>query len=142
MKVGPVEVIVCVFPQHAISQRVVEALRDAVQYGGVALIDVVLVSRKDPDSVMVTDLDDGLGPEWSELIIDPRPMILLSEADLNLVVQFVRSEETALVAVIEHRWARMLLQEVEHANGFTPLHARIPHDVTVRAFQADETAAS
>ena len=141
MRVGPVEVIVCAFPEHTVRDAVVEALGEAVQAGAVALIDLVLIKRGKDGALTILDLDDDLPPVWADMIIDPRPLTLLSDGDIALASRAIRNDELAVVAAVEHRWARRLSEEIRHAGGLTSLHVRVPHDEVVRAFEADGVAA-
>ena len=117
MKIGPLEVIICAFPKPAIDANVVKAFSETVKSGAIALADLVLVSRDRAGVVHVRDLHDGLPAAWSGMILDSRPMTLLSDADITIAAETIGNSQMALVAVVEHRWAHRLSEEVRRSGG-------------------------
>jgi hypothetical protein len=142
MKIGPLEVIICAFPKPTIDANVIKALSETVKSGAVALADLVLVSRDREGAVHVRDLHDDLPAAWTGMLLDSRPMTLLNDADVELAAGAIQSNETALVAVLEHRWAQRLSEEVRRSGGVTALQARIPQEEAVVAIEADGVATS
>ena len=142
MRVGPVEVIVCAFPGPEVDERVIVSLGRALRSGAIALLDLVLVTRDGQGAVHVRDLEDDLPAAWSEMVVRSRPLVLQSEGDIGMAAESIGNNETALVAALEHRWAQRLTEAVHNCGGVTALHARIPHETVVRAFQADGVEAS
>lgn len=140
MKIGPVEVVVCAFPEPEVDTRVLEALGEVVRSGAVALIDLVLVSRDEQGVVSVRDLEDDLPTGWPAIIIDSRPLTLLSDSDLDVASVAIGNGETALVLAIENLWAQALSEEIRHSGGVVALHARIPYETVVRAVDVDVDA--
>ena len=90
----------------------------------------------------VRDLQDDLPAAWSGMIPDSRPLTLLNDTDLELAAEAIGSNEIALVAVVEHRWAQRLSEEVRRSGGITALQARIPEEEAVVAIEADGVATS
>ena len=142
MKIGPLEVIICAFPKPVIDATVIKALSETVKSGALALADLVLVSRDGAGVVHVRDLQDDLPAAWSGMIPDSRPLTLLNDTDLELAAEAIGSNEIALVAVVEHRWAQRLSEEVRRSGGVTALQARIPQEEAVVAIEADGVATS
>ena len=142
MKIGPLEVIICAFPKPTIDANVIKALSETVKSGAIALADLVLVSRDQVGVVHVRDLHDDLPAAWSGMIRDSRPMTLLNDADIELAAETIGNNEMALVAVVEHRWAQRLSEEVRRSGGVTALQARIPQEEAVVAIEADGVATS
>ena len=142
MKIGPLEVIICAFPKPVIDATVIKALSETVKSGAVALADLALVSRDGQGVVHVRDLQDDLPAAWSGMIRDSRPLTLLNDADLELAAETIGSNEIALVAVVEHRWAQRLSEEVRRSGGVTALQARIPQEDAVIAIEADGVTTS
>ncbi|MDR7082772.1 hypothetical protein J2X01_002062 [Arthrobacter ginsengisoli] len=140
MKIGPLEVIICAFPKPAIDATVIKALSETVKSGAVALADFALVSRDGEGVVHVRDLQDDLPAAWSSMIPDSRPLTLLNDSDLELAAEAIGHNEIALVAVLEHRWAQRLSEEVRRSGGVTALQARIPQEEAVVAIEADGVA--
>ncbi|MDI3211028.1 DUF6325 family protein [Arthrobacter sp. AL12] len=142
MKIGPLEVIICAFPKPTIDASVIKALSETVKSGAVALADLALVSRDGQGVVHVRDLQDDLPAAWSGMIRDSRPLTLLNDADLELAAETIGDNEIALVAVVEHRWAQRLSEEVRRSGGVTALQARIPQEDAVIAIEADGVTTS
>lgn len=142
MRVGPVEVLLCTFPGPEIDNGVALSLNEAVESGAVALLDVVTLARDPQGTLTVRDLGDDLPDAWSQLVVDPRPITLLSESDIEVAAASVGENESAVLVTLEHRWARRLTEDVRNSGGSTVLHVRIPHETVVRAFQADGVAAN
>ncbi|TJY70440.1 hypothetical protein E4J89_07020 [Arthrobacter sp. CAU 1506] len=136
MKVGPVEVMICAFRRSEVDARVIDALREAVRPGAVAIIDLVLLSRDRHGVVHVRDLEDHLQEAWSGLVDYPQLLTLLSDADLEVAAESIGNDETALVLALEHRWAQHLSDAVQDSGGVTTLYARIPHETVVAAVEA------
>ena len=136
MKVGPVEVMICAFRRSEVDATVIDALREGVKPGAVAIIDLVLLSRDQFGVVHVRDLEDHLQEAWGDLIDYPRLLTLLSDTDLEVAAESIGNNETALVLALEHRWAQHLSDAVQDSGGVTTLYARIPHDTVVAAVEA------
>lgn len=137
MKVGPVEVIICAFRRPEVDAAVVEALGGAVKSGAVAVLDLVLLTRDQDSVVHLRDLEAQPQADWSDMIVDPRPLTLLSDTDLEVAAESIGNNETALVAVLEHRWAQRLTNAVQKSGAVTTLYARIPNETVVTALKAD-----
>ena len=142
MKIGPLEVIICAFPKPSIDATVIKALSETVKSGAVALADLALVSRDGQGVVHVRDFQDDLPAAWSGMMRDFRPLTLLNDADLGLAAETIGLNEIALVAVVEHRWAQRLSEEVRRAGGVTALQARVPQEDAVLAVEADGVTTS
>ena len=142
MKIGPLEVIICAFPKPSIDATVIKALSETVKSGAVALADLALVSRDGQGVVHVRDFQDDLPAAWSGMMRDSRPLTLLNDADLELAAETIGPNEIALVAVVEHRWAQRLSEEVRRSGGVTALQARVPQEDAVLAVEADGVTTS
>ena len=140
MDVGPVEVVIFVFPSKDIDAAVIKSIGETVKSGAVALIDLVLVSRDLSGEVTIRDLEDELPEAWSTVLLDSRPLTLLSDSDLEVAAESIGSNETAVVAAFEHRWAQPLSAEVRRAGGTTALHVRIPRETVEAAVEAGATS--
>jgi hypothetical protein len=140
MSIGPVEVVICAFPQPEVEMRVLDALSEVVRSGAVAIIDLVLVSRDEDGVVSVRDLEDDLPKDWPAIIIDSRPLTLLSDTDLEVASGAIGNGETALVVAIENLWAKRLAGEIRSSGGVVALHARIPYETVLRAIEVDSAA--
>lgn len=142
MRVGPVDVLIFSAPTLDGSSWVVDALRDVLDSGAVALIDIVLIARAIDGTVSFADADDGLPTPLQDLLAHPSPMTLLSDRDVASASASVPDGEVGLLLVLEHRWARRLTERIQDEGGATRLHRRVPHDAVVRAFNADGAAAT
>jgi hypothetical protein len=142
MKVGPVEVIVCAFPEPEVDERVIVSLSRALRSGAIVLLDLVFVTRDGQGAVHVRDLEDDFPPAWSEMAAGSRALTLLSNGDIEIAAASIGNSGTALVAALEHCWAQRLAEAVHNSGGVVALHARIPYATVVRAFEADGVEAT
>ena len=143
MKIGPVEVIVCAFPEPEVDESVIEPLTEAVRSGAIALIDLALVVRDSQGAVHVRDLEDDLPPPTGPASgAHSLPLTLLSDADLEIAAESIGNNETAMVAALEHRWVQRLSEAVRNSGGVVALHARIPHETVIVACEADGVEAT
>lgn len=142
MRVGPVDVLVCSLPDVEGAPSLVAALREALDSGGVALIDVVMITRSAGGVLSVADADGGLPHSLGELIAGDTPMTLISDRDVAVASETIGDGQTGLVLALEHRWSRRLSERLHDSGGRTSLHERVPHETVVRAFEADGTAAT
>lgn len=133
MELGPVEVVIFTFPEPRIDDGVISSLGETVRGGAVNLIDLVLVSRDEEGNVHIQDLEDDLPEAWSDVLVDSRPLTLLSDSDLEVAADSIENNQTAVVAAFEHRWAQPLSAEVRRAGGTTALHVRIPRETVAAA---------
>ncbi|MBD7993954.1 DUF1269 domain-containing protein [Arthrobacter sp. Sa2CUA1] len=140
MELGPVEVVIFTFPQPDIDAGVITTLGETVRSGAVNLIDLVLVTRDGDGRVHIRDLEDDLPEAWADVLVDSRPLTLLSDADLEVAAESVGNNEAAVVAAFEHKWAQPLSAEVRRAGGTTALHVRIPRDTVNAALDASAAA--
>ncbi|WP_313811729.1 DUF6325 family protein [Glutamicibacter sp.] len=142
MKVGPVEVLVCTFPRLKVEKLFLEALEETVETGAIALIDLVLVQKDAEGNLQFRDLERGLPEHWARMIIDPRPMILFSQQDMDLIASSLNNNNCAIAIAVEHRWSRRLSSVAMSVGGGTQLQTSIPHSDVVKAFKSDGVAAN
>lgn len=140
MDIGPVEVVILTFPRTEVDAGVIATLGDTVRGGAVNLIDLVLVTKDGDGRVHVRDIEDDLPEAWADVLVDSRPLTLLSESDLDIAAESVGPNETAIVAAFEHKWAQPLSAEVRRAGGTTALHVRIPRETVDAALEASAAA--
>jgi len=140
MDIGPVEVVIFTFPHPQIDPGVIASIGESVRSGAVGLIDLVLLSRDGGGTLEVRDAEDKLPEAWSEVLLDSRPLTLLSDQDLEVAAESIGADESAIVAAFEHRWAQPISAEVRRAGGTTALHVRIPRETVVAALDAGAPA--
>ena len=134
MDIGPVELIVLVFPGERADRAVAEALYDVVSRGDVTVLDMVVLTHTSYGPTRVTDagnLDDvGFGS------LEFRAQALLNDDDLDVVRASLKEGTSAAVIVYEQRWTRRLSAAAEQAGGELALHVQIPRDSLEAALTA------
>jgi hypothetical protein len=134
MDLGPVELILLVFPGDRADPGVVSAVAEVVDRGYVTILDLLVLSRDRHGEVSVADFDDDLaGAGLRPLPVSGRP--LLSDDDLELAREVLPPDGIAVVIVYEETWARRVARAVRAAGGDVALHVQLPR-VTVEAANA------
>jgi uncharacterized protein DUF6325 len=135
MELGPVELILLIFPGERADPAVVAALEAVVEQGHVTILDLVVVTRDARGELRLTDFDDDLsGAGLGLLRLDGRP--LLNETDMDLVRESLPPASSAVVVVYEESWARHLAGAVRTAGGEVALHVQIPRETVGIALDA------
>lgn len=120
-----VEYVVIAIPDLSATAVVAEALEQLVTGTRIRILDLAVV-RKDKDGVLHNvELEDvaGLAPlEGVEGAVGS----LMSEGDIDLACGPLPSETTALVLVVEDRWAEPLAEAARFAGGRIVGGERIP----------------
>jgi hypothetical protein len=131
MDVGPVELVVLVFPGERADPSVVEALSEVVSRGHVTVLDLVFLTHTSDGLIRLTDVQEGLdGVGLGTLEVTAQALI--SEDDLDVVRDSLEQGTSAVVIVYEQTWARGLAAAVVQAGGEVALHVHIPRE-TVEA---------
>lgn len=137
---GPVEVLVYTFARAGLVASVAPALGWLVSHGTIRVVDAILVSLADDASgdasgattVVISDLDDTIIPDWSSISSEQHPM--LSSADAELTASGLSRSGAALLVAVEHVWPQELTSRIADCGGLLELHARIdPAAVEVAA---------
>jgi hypothetical protein len=135
MNVGPVELIVLVFPSERADPEVVNAISDVVAQGDATILDLVFLTRTTDGHIRVTDVDENLD-DVGLGTLEVNAQALVSEDDLDVVRDALEPGSSAAVIVYEHSWARRVAGAVEDAGGQVALHVRIPRETVEAAIAA------
>jgi hypothetical protein len=121
-----VEYVVVTTPEPARLTTLAAALTDLVRQGQIQILDLVLIAT-DPQTSRRRAIEVGelLGP--SELDgLSKRAGSLLSEHDIQLVATALEPTETALLVLVEGRWAAPLSSAARQVGGRVAGGERIP----------------
>ena len=116
MDIGPLELIVLVFPGARANPAVAEILAGVVSGGYVTVLDLAFVTRTSDGSLRTTDVEGdrheiGLG----SLEISAKPLI--TKDQLDAVRDSLKPGTSAAVIAYEHSWVRRLAGTVTNAGG-------------------------
>jgi hypothetical protein len=138
-ELGPVDWLVVEFPGTDYGKgQVAPYLKDLVDRGLVRVLDLVFL-RKDKDGAVemaeISDLDES---ELGELRASEAELaMVLSEQDVNDLVDTIEPGNSAVVLVWENQWAAPFGSAVRHAGGQLVASGRIPTQAVLAAIEAD-----
>ncbi len=148
MDIGPLELIVLVFPGARANPAVAEILAGVVSGGYVTVLDLAFVARTSDGSLRTTDVEGdrheiGLG----SLEISAKPLI--TKDQLDAVRDSLKPGTSAAVIAYEHSWVRRLAGTVTNAGGAIArtamstgtASAATESDAAVREAEAEAAAA-
>jgi Family of unknown function (DUF6325) len=135
MDLGPVELVVLVFPGVRAEPAVVAAVSDVVSRGYVTILDLIVLSRDADGDVTLIDFDENLEPAGLAGM-KVNGQALVSDDDMDLVRDLLDPASTAVVIVYEETWARHVADAVRTAGGEVALHVQLPRDTVVSAVAA------
>ncbi|WP_406046997.1 DUF6325 family protein [Kribbella sp. NBC_00889] len=137
-ELGPVDWIVVEFPGSKLTGDIAPILADYVDRGLIRVLDLLFVKRDEDGGYEVfeaTDLDDS---EVGELRrFETQLAMLLSEQDVEDLVEAVEPGSSAAVLVWENLWAAPFGTAVRHAGGQLVASGRIPIQAVIAAIEAD-----
>ncbi|MET0974424.1 MAG: DUF6325 family protein [Leifsonia sp.] len=123
LEFGPVELVLAAFDGDSPSAGVIEAVLDLADAGTIRLLDLVQVSRSETGEIDYIEIDDA-GIEIGE--IELAASGIASGQDLDEISEQLPPGTSALLLVVEHRWATHLASRLLEANGFVVDSIRIP----------------
>ena len=137
--IGPLELIVLVFPGAEADPAVVEVLSGVVSRGDTTVLELAFLTRSSDGRVRITDADQtrhdiGLGS------LETRAQRLISEEDLEVVRDSLGPGTSAVVIAYEHSWVRRLAGAVTSAGGTIVRTPVITGTAPVTADAVDRTA--
>lgn len=133
--IGPVDVAVIGFADHAFRPELADALRELVDARTVRIIDLAFVRKAADGTTSSAEIPDSeVGAAFIGL--DDEQNDLLSEEDLLEIAEELEPGTAALVIVWDNSWAAKFAQAVRQANGFLVRQDRIPHATVVSAIEA------
>lgn len=133
--IGPVDVAVIGFADHAFRPELAAALRELVDARTVRIIDLAFVLKAADGTTASAEIPDS---EVAEAFsgLDDEQNDLLSDEDLLEIAERLEPATAALVIVWENSWAAKFAQAVRQADGFLVSQEPIPHATVVRAIEA------
>lgn len=139
MERGPVEVLCLAFPLGVSPERMTDVLRRPVDQQAVRLIDLVFLLRDDDGVLEARDVEHEMFriPELAGLTFDPHT--LLSGEDLETFAVSLPPDQQAVVAVIEHAWARDVSRQLVDLGAELAFYARIPEADVTAAYAAERS---
>ena len=123
LEYGPVELVLAAFEGDRPNVGVIEAVLSLADTGTVRLLDLVQVSRSDDGVISYLELDET-GIEVGDLNLAMSG--LASQEDLSEFGERIPLGTSALLLVVELRWAVHLASRLAESNGFVIDYMRIP----------------
>ena len=141
-ELGPVDWIVVQFPEPKFTGEIAPILKDLVDRELVRVLDLLFLTR---------DLDGGF-EVFESTDMDPSDIgdlrayeaelaMVLSEQDVNDVVETIEPGSSAAVLVWENRWAAPFGSAVRRAGGQLAASGRSPIQAVLAAAEADAAEA-
>ena len=116
MDIGPVELIVLVFPGEGADPAVTEVLAEVTSGGQITVLDVAVLTRTLDGLVRTTDVRENLDDiGFGSLVITAQPVI--TQDDLDTVRASLEPGKSAAIVAFEHSWTRRLAVAAENAGG-------------------------
>jgi hypothetical protein len=116
MDIGPVELIVLVFPGEGADPAVTEVLTEVTSGGNIKVLDLAILTRTPDGLVHTTDVHEDLDHiGFGSLVITAQPVI--TQDDLDAVRASLEPGKSAAVVAFEHSWALRLAAAAEGAGG-------------------------
>jgi hypothetical protein len=126
LEYGPVELLLAAFDGDSPSAGIIEAVLELADAGTVRLLDLVQVTRSDTGEISFLEIDET-GIEIGDISLEASG--IASDQDLDEVSGQLPPGTSALLLVIEHRWATHLASRLLEAGGFVVDTVRIPAPV-------------
>ena len=116
MDIGPVELIVLVFPGEGADPAVAEVLTEVTSGGHITVLDLAVLTRTPDGLVRTADVHENLDDVgFGSLVITAQPVI--TQDDLDTVRASLEPGKSAAIMAFEHSWARRLAVAAEGAGG-------------------------
>lgn len=122
---GPVEFLLLAFESDAPPRSVVEAVEDLIEAGTIRLLDLVVVSRSPSGEVTAVDVED-VSEEYGFGSIELEATGLAPDDDIQELGADLPPGTSAVLLVVEHRWAKTLAERVASSGGYLIHSERIP----------------
>ncbi len=122
---GPGELLVLAFVGETVPTGVKDAVVRAASDGVIRLLDLVIASRGDGGDVSVLETDEVSHRLDTEGLALAEPGLIGAE-DVEMLVERLGADESAVVVLFEHAWARDLVAAVRDADVDLVASERIP----------------
>ena len=134
---GPVELYLVGFEGDRLDEGTLDAIRALVEGGEIRLIDLLVVSREEDGSVLITDFDE-ISDEYGFGDIELAAVGLVAEEDAQELGEAIPPGTSAALLAIELLWAKNLASRFAESGGVVIQTERIPAPVVNAAFAAAE----
>ena len=134
---GPVELYLVGFEGDRPDDGTLDAIRELVEGGAIRLIDLLVISREDDGSVLITDYDE-VSDEYGFEDIELAAIGLVAEEDAQEFAQGIPPGTSGALLAIELLWAKNLASKFAASGGIVLQTERIPAPVVNAALAEAE----
>jgi uncharacterized membrane protein len=124
---GPADFYAIRLPEGEVDDGVRAAISDLLASDAITVVDLLVVQKAEDGSVDAGELTEGVVPGVDSL--GDTGADLATEEDVAAVAELLDPGSSALVAVIEHTWARALVEALGDAGAEVIVAERIPAEV-------------
>jgi hypothetical protein len=144
MSVGPLEIFVIGFDGNHFRGEIAPAIKEAVDTGAIRVIDMIFALKDANGDVTIIEVEESDDPAVAQirgLSDDLRD--ILTEDEARTMAELLPRNTSALVALIEHTWAKQISEAVRRAGGELLASQRIsPRLVNQVSNQLEEAMAA
>lgn len=141
-ELGPVDWIVVEFPEPKFTGEVAPILKDLVDRELIRVLDLIFLKRDREGGYEVLEATDMEDSDIGELrAYEADLAMVLSEQDVNDLVETIEPGNAAAVLVWENLWAAPFGSAVRRAGGQLAASGRIPIQAVIAAVEADAAEA-
>lgn len=137
---GPVDLYAIGFPEERVPERVREELLALLENDAVRVVDLVLVRKSLDGDLSVIEVED-FGDELQITDVELAGAGLTGGEDVDEIGAGLPPGGSALVAVVEHVWARGFVAAARDAGAIVLASERIPAEVVNALVELDEATA-
>jgi Family of unknown function (DUF6325) len=125
---GPVELYLVGFEGDRPDEGTLDAIRDLVEAGEIRLIDLLVISREEDGSVLITEFDE-VRDEYGFGDIELAAIGLVAEEDAQELAAGIPPGMSGALLAIELLWAKSLASRFAESGGIVLQTERIPAPV-------------
>ena len=125
---GPVQMLVLEFDRSRFEGEILPELERLKEAGIIRLIDLLVISREDDGSVLITDYDE-ISDEYGFEDIELAAIGLVAEEDAQEFAQGIPPGTSGALLAIELLWAKNLASKFAASGGIVLQTERIPAPV-------------
>ena len=122
---GPVEFLLLAFETDTPPRSVVETIEELIEAETIRLLDLVVVSRSATGEVSAVDIED-VSEEYGFGSIELEATGLAPDSDIQELGADLPPSTSAVLLVVEHRWAKSLAERIAAGGGYLIHSERIP----------------
>ncbi len=136
---GPVDLYAIGFPEERVPERVREELLALIESTAVRIVDLVVVRKSLDGDLSVIEVED-FGDELQITDVELAGAGLTGGEDVDEIGAGLPPGGSALVAVVEHVWARGFVAAAREAGAIVLASERIPAEVVNALVELDEVS--